>query len=432
MYYDSTSEAHNAQTINAFVTLRDYFGGVSKGACAFLGQRFQSAYKLFIDTTKEKITEPDFVGWSKEEFDEYIGLAYWGAGVCARTLGDWGHAGWCWLQGTKACPYMLDNWTDAACAYEHFNEHEKIIELLDSAPEEIREAKKTKRIKAMSMVALGDYQQGTKLLYDGLVQSLPRKSTGKHLPLVSPGMDLTGKKILIYGASGRGDGIQHCRSLRKLKENGASSVYYLDEKNQGLDKILSELGVIDGIFHAEKDVPDVDSCGEWHNLFYLFPDVSGETYLNFGELTPIKGKVGVCHRGARSTPRDEWRSIPVNKFKEITALPGYRFVSLCPDEEIPDACQVLSKASTYQDTIELLKTLELVITVDTSVAHLAGAMGIETWLLVSPPTDWRWGITGEKTRWYDSIRIYRATEHKNWEQVISSVIDDLAKRQQTK
>jgi ADP-heptose:LPS heptosyltransferase len=61
----------------------------------------------------------------------------------------------------------------------------------------------------------------------------------------------------------------------------------------------------------------------------------------------------------------------------------------------------------YSDTAEAIAALDLVISVDTSVAHLAGAMGRETWLILPPNPDWRWGMNGETTEWYPSMRLFR-------------------------
>jgi ADP-heptose:LPS heptosyltransferase len=79
------------------------------------------------------------------------------------------------------------------------------------------------------------------------------------------------------------------------------------------------------------------------------------------------------------------------------------------------------KLTNFSDTARWLETLDLIITVDTSVAHLAGAMGIPVWILLPYAPDWRWGTDGETTRWYGSARLFRQPQPNDWQSVLQSV-----------
>ena len=79
----------------------------------------------------------------------------------------------------------------------------------------------------------------------------------------------------------------------------------------------------------------------------------------------------------------------------------------------------------FSDTARWLETLDLVITVDTSVAHLAGGLGIPVWILLPYAPDWRWGIDGETTRWYGSARLFRQPRPNDWLSVLQSVQESL-------
>jgi hypothetical protein len=68
-----------------------------------------------------------------------------------------------------------------------------------------------------------------------------------------------------------------------------------------------------------------------------------------------------------------------------------------------------------------------VLTVDTSVAHLSGALGVPTWLMLSTDPDWRWGLKSEKTVWYDSVRIFRQDKFMDWSGVLERIDDELGK-----
>ena len=79
----------------------------------------------------------------------------------------------------------------------------------------------------------------------------------------------------------------------------------------------------------------------------------------------------------------------------------------------------------FSDTARWLETLDLVVTVDTSVAHLAGGLGIPVWILVPYAPDWRWGTDGETTRWYGSARLIRQPQPNDWLSVLQSVQESL-------
>jgi ADP-heptose:LPS heptosyltransferase len=82
----------------------------------------------------------------------------------------------------------------------------------------------------------------------------------------------------------------------------------------------------------------------------------------------------------------------------------------------------------FADTAAAISTLDLVITVDTSIAHLAGAMGAPTWLLLSFDPDWRWGLRGSKTIWYPSMTIFRQPRLRDWQSVLDEVAAALETR----
>ena len=79
----------------------------------------------------------------------------------------------------------------------------------------------------------------------------------------------------------------------------------------------------------------------------------------------------------------------------------------------------------YTDTAIFLKNIDILVTIDTSIAHLAGAMGIKTFLLLPYDSEWRWFTDEEKTPWYDSIKIFKQKEPNNWKDVIQRVKNEI-------
>ena len=88
----------------------------------------------------------------------------------------------------------------------------------------------------------------------------------------------------------------------------------------------------------------------------------------------------------------------------------------------------ISKIWDFQETIAILENCNLVITSDTLLAHLAGAIGKETWLLLKYIPDWRWGLDGDKTFWYPSLKIFRQNEKKSWKEVIERLSLEVNKK----
>lgn len=93
------------------------------------------------------------------------------------------------------------------------------------------------------------------------------------------------------------------------------------------------------------------------------------------------------------------------------------------------SCQSqVHEASNFLETAAIIDNCDLVITSDTSVAHLAGGLGKTTWLLLHKVPDWRWGLEGETTFWYPSMRLFRQKELGNWDQVLERVAEELQQK----
>jgi ADP-heptose:LPS heptosyltransferase len=123
-------------------------------------------------------------------------------------------------------------------------------------------------------------------------------------------------------------------------------------------------------------------------------------------------------RGNPGHANDAHRSLPDDFGRELLALPGA--VDLDPSS---------TGARDFQDTAEIVAGLDLVISVDTSVAHLAGAMGKPVWILLpAVSVDWRWMSARADTPWYPSARLFRATEAGGWRAVMDEVGAAMAKR----
>jgi hypothetical protein len=137
--------------------------------------------------------------------------------------------------------------------------------------------------------------------------------------------------------------------------------------------------------------------------------------------------------GSHTHKNDRNRSLNLDALAPLTEIPGVHFFSLqkgtTATVETPPKqttwSDFTSELNDFADTAALVQNLDLVITVDTSVAHLAGAMGKPTWTLLAKRPEWRWMLDREDSPWYPTMRLFRQSERGNWEDVITRVIATL-------
>jgi hypothetical protein len=140
--------------------------------------------------------------------------------------------------------------------------------------------------------------------------------------------------------------------------------------------------------------------------------------------------VGLAWAGNPAQAEDRWRSLRFTELSPLLQSAGTRFVSLQKGHAAtqPSASEILDFSADlddFADTAAVVAQLDLVIAVDTSVAHLAGALGKPTWTLVRFAADWRWAVSGDDTAWYPSMRLFRQAARGQWAPVVADVADAL-------
>jgi Glycosyltransferase family 9 (heptosyltransferase) len=135
-------------------------------------------------------------------------------------------------------------------------------------------------------------------------------------------------------------------------------------------------------------------------------------------------RVGICWQGSPRHKSDRRRSVPLTLFGPLGQVPGVSLVSLQKGpggeqlEQMPEmALDVSSGLMEFADTAAVMKNLDLIISVDTSVVHLAGALDVPVWVPVSHAPDWRWLLEREDSPWYPSLRLFRQVESQGWDAV---------------
>jgi hypothetical protein len=262
-----------------------------------------------------------------------------------------------------------------------------------------------------------------------LLESGPSKHEGpRHLQRIWRGEDLRDKSVLVRCYHGLGDTLQFCRYLPALRRRVDRLTL---EAPPALIPLLSRLEGPDRIvpFRPERPHRERECDLEIMELAHALRTVPDPTpYLPITTETGAgdRLRVGVCWQ-----VNTEWqpeRSVPPSLLGRLAAAPGVEFRSLQrgATAALPGAANEECPAAIL-DTARLIAGLDLVVTVDTMVAHLAGGIGVPVWLLLVAEPDWRWLAGGRGSPWYRDVRKYQQTRPGDWEAPLASLTADLTR-----
>lgn len=304
---------------------------------------------------------------------------------------------------------------------------------------------------AISLLAAGEFREGW-LEYEWR-RHLPADKVaqkGRHPQPEWSGSDLEGRSILLTSEQGLGDTIQFVRFAKAIKAQGARVVL---ECQPRLKELLECLPFVDQIVGKGEPCPLTDVQARLVSLPcilnlrerslrsdpYIEPNADRVQFWK-GELSKLRGfKIGIAWQGNKGYGNDSARSIPLKHFATLASIPGVTLVSLQKGlgsdqlAEFKDVVVELIPAldegkSAFVDTAAVMLLLDLVITSDTSIAHLAGAMGVPVWVALSTSCDWRWLRDRLDTPWYRSMRLFRQNARGEWYPVFERMAE--AVRQQ--
>jgi tetratricopeptide (TPR) repeat protein len=276
------------------------------------------------------------------------------------------------------------------------------------------------------------------------------ESRGKNRDFSSPAWDggsLEGKRILLYAEQGLGDALQFVRYARLVKARGAT---VLLECPQRLVQLLTSCSGIDSVIEeGRRDGLAYDL----HAALMSLPGLLGTTLANIPSETPylspepskveqwrapiaaIPGfRVGIAWQGKKTYLRDAVRSIPLKHFARLTEVPEVQLVKLQKgygSDQLKDLhpnCTVRdlgpdfdSGPDAFADAAAVMKHLDLIITSDTSIAHLAGALGVPVWVALPYVPEWRWLLNREDSPWYPTMRLFRQPALHDWEGTFDAI-----------
>ncbi len=261
--------------------------------------------------------------------------------------------------------------------------------------------------------------------------TVPRWTGGK-------GGDPVGLRLLLLHEQGFGDQIQFCRYANELKRRGAQVSLVVKPE---LVRLLGTLSGADAVLSSESPI-DWLQFDAWTPLMSLpsllgtrvdnIPDTSAYLSAEPGKVrdwqerlaTPAGfRKIGLVWGGSPTHARDHERSLALADLRGLLQTPGCRFISLQKGpraaelQTLPAAIRPFDAGSElhdFSDTAAALSVLDLLISVDTATAHLAGALGRPAWILLSFVPDWRWLVDRKDSPWYPSLRLFRQPHRLGW------------------
>ena len=263
------------------------------------------------------------------------------------------------------------------------------------------------------------------------------------------GEPLGGRSIIIYSEQGLGDAIQFARFLPKLRDTGAHVIFLCHPNLIRLFRPLAQMGM-EVIASCDADRPADFQCALMsvpQRLGTSLVTLPNKVPYLFAETDLVEAwrprvgadgfKIGICWQGNPRGAIDKGRSVPLREFRPLAALPDVRLISLqrthgldqltsLPDGMPVEALGAFDQGNdAFVDTAAIMRNLDLIVTSDTSLAHLAGALGRPVWLAVKHTPDWRWMLKRNDSPWYPTMRLFRQPVRGDWASAFAEMATSL-------
>lgn len=289
---------------------------------------------------------------------------------------------------------------------------------------------------------LGDFARGwAEYEWRWQVPALRNRPRSFGQPLWRGAAPLTGKTILVYAEQGLGDTIHFCRYARLLAARGARVVL---EVQPVLKTLLAELDGVQSLIGTGESPPhfdchcpllslppafgtDLGTIPAEHHYLVADPQRVQTWQARLGRGSGRR--VGMVWAGNAALGNDRTRSVSLGMLTRL-AIPGVQLISLQKelrdgDRDMlaahPEILHLGDALTDFADTAAVMASLDLVISVDTAAAHLAGALGRPVWILQRFAPDFRWLLDREDSPWYPSARLFRQPRFGDWDSVIDQV-----------
>ena len=376
-----------------------------------------------------------------------LGPAYNNLANTLRDLGRLEEAERYYLQSLRLRPNHATSWYNLGLLRQDQMKLAEAMNCFERAIALSPDYHETRSAKAMLQLLLGDFAAG----WAGYESRWHVPGAVKAREFGRPrwdGSDPGGRRILVHSEQGFGDTIQFCRYATLLAQRGANVTL---ECQPELKALLQSLEGVRQVIAAGESPPDFDV----HVTLLSLPLLFGTTLQNVPARVPYlrppadrverwrsrlansdsKRKVGLAWSGKVGYRNDRGKSTTLAALADLARVPDVRFFSLQKGEPARqtasppagmDIHDFTDELNDFADTAALIENLDLVISVDAAVAHLAGAMRNPVWVMLPFSPDWRWLLEREDSPWYPSMRLFRQPALGDWKSVISRVAEKLA------
>jgi hypothetical protein len=282
------------------------------------------------------------------------------------------------------------------------------------------------------------------------------------------GEALKGRSILLFAEQGLGDVLQFVRFAALVKDRGGRVSVACP---QPLMRLVARCPGVDHVVDWKSPLPPADLSASLLSLPAILgttlatlpadvpylsadpatidawrPAVAPALGLDAGEVgnrrdrSRVPFKIGIAWQGNPMNKNDLWRSFPLAHFELLAAIPGVRLISLqkgngteqladlggrFPVAELEGSNRPDDDRRDFLDTAAVMSQLDLVVTPDTAVAHLAGSLGVRTWVALWSVAEWRWMIDRDDSPWYPTIRLFRQSTPGDWDGVLRRMSEAL-------
>ena len=396
---------------------------------------------------------------------DHFPIAWNNLGNSLRMIGDIDEAEFCFEKSLQQDPNYLSAYKNRGTLWVWSGEVERGLQWYEAGLKVKPDEPELHRNLGVIYLLLGDYDRGWNE-YRWRWQ-MPGTSRPVRTAAQWMGEPIEGKSILLYPEQGRGDEMNFVRMARVLNHAGARVVLQCDPQMiplmtsvSGVDALLpygaaapttdfhaSFIDAVDGWYQLTGELPhDPDGFQDLgtHRGYLNVSDELVHYWYHWMEQNNLgddgRLRVGIAWQGNPSHHADVYRSVALETFAPLAELANVRLINLqfgFGSEQIP-GCSFANRidilpddmdtsGGAFTDTAAILKTLDHVVTTDTSLTHLAGALGVDTTLMLGKIPDWRWLQVGETTPWYPSLHLVRQQQIGDWSGVMTEIVERVRK-----
>jgi hypothetical protein len=271
---------------------------------------------------------------------------------------------------------------------------------------------------------------------------LPETPTPDFAQPAWDGGPIEGKRILLYPEQGLSDALLFVRFGRELKRRGATVLVLCQAL---LKELLAGADFIDGVVAEGEKLPEFDVHASMMSLPHLcradveavaapYLKAPADSRIKLGRLDRARLRIGIYWAAMPGQPQDRQRSVPFPHFLALAGDPELLVFSLQGGAHQKDIQQfgagglvhdVGRGIFDFAEAATALSQLDLLVSIDAPIAHLAAAMGLRTWVLLPSTADWRWQLGGPRAPWYPSARLFRQPRSGDWGSVFAQVRQEL-------